>query len=89
MTAREKLEAKLHNLVVEEPAEDAHPAELAMRGALQLAGRHIPGALEEYEGELDELLVKGAAYLLSLRGDHATPVTLECAGQRAELSPGT
>jgi hypothetical protein len=85
VTSREKLEGTLRAMVAEEPGEDAHPVELALRSMLQLASGHIATALEAYEDELDDLILKGAAWLLAQRGDDAPRVSLHHPPELPEL----
>jgi hypothetical protein len=89
VNSREKLEDGLRSMITEEPGEDAHPVELAMRGMLQLAGGHIAMALLDYEDELDEMILKAAGWLLARRSDDAPAASLIVACEKPELTAGT
>jgi hypothetical protein len=74
----EKLQALERNFTETAPGADASPAELALRTGLQLLGPALRAELPSEPDDLDQLLVRGATFLLSMRSD-----------ARPRLHPGT
>lgn len=67
----EKLEQLQRDFTDTRPSEDAEPAELALRTILAMFGSTLRAQLPELPGDLDDLLERGAEYLLSMRSDDA------------------
>jgi hypothetical protein len=58
------------------PSEDAEPAELALRTGIGVVAPMLGRYLPENPGDLDDMLERGAEWLLSLRSDDAEQLQL-------------
>lgn len=75
MNSIEKLDA-LHAEFTAAPSEDATGAELALRTALMFAGPALRQQIPDQPGDLDDLLERGAEFLLGMRSDDAHVATI-------------
>jgi hypothetical protein len=83
----EKLQALERNFTETAPGADASPAELALRTGLQLLGPALRAELPSEPDDLDQLLVRGATFLLSMRSDDGPRLELVTYGEPHELAP--
>lgn len=93
MNSIEKIEQLEHAFTSSAPSPDAGAAELALRTGLQMLGPTLRAELPASPGDLDDLLERGAAFLLSMRSDDAhaielVPGAIELGPVHAGNSPG-
>lgn len=83
-TSIEKLDDLQNDFAHTAPGPDAGAAELALRTVLQMFGPTLRSELPQEPGDLDDLLERGAGFLLSMRSDDAHPIELAQYGEMIE-----
>jgi hypothetical protein len=83
----EKLEQLHREFVTTPPPPDAGGAELALRTLLVTAGPMLREQLPTSAGDLDDLLERGATFMLAMRSDDSVPLVLAQDDDAGELEP--